>query len=59
MDRLGNYRAAKIAAWMAVIPVPVPAYLIWLAVNVPFFLAVNGLWGTDWWASIAPRLMGV
>lgn len=35
------------------------AYTIWLAVNVPFAIAVHGLWGTDWWHSVAPRLMGV
>lgn len=36
-----------------------PAYLIWLGVNLPFAIAVHGLWGTEWWHSIAPRLMGV
>ena len=36
-----------------------PAYLIWLGVNVPFALVVHGLWGTAWWHSMAPRLMGV
>jgi hypothetical protein len=35
------------------------AYLIWFAVNLPFALAVHGLWGTEWWYSVAPRLMGV
>ena len=36
-----------------------PAYLIWLGVNVPFAIAVHWLWGSAWWHSIAPRLMGV
>lgn len=35
------------------------AYLIWLAVNLPFAVAVHSLWGTEWWYSVAPRLMGV
>jgi hypothetical protein len=29
MDRLGNYRAARLAAWMALVPVPVPAWVLW------------------------------
>lgn len=36
-----------------------PAYLIWLGVNLPFAIAVHGLWGSAWWHSIAPRMMGV
>ena len=36
-----------------------PAYLIWLGVNLPFAIAVHGLWGSAWWHSIAPRLMGI
>ena len=36
-----------------------PAYLIWFAVNLPFAVAVHGLWETQWWHSAAPRLMGV
>lgn len=36
-----------------------PAYLIWLAVSLPFTIAVHGLWGTDWWHQMAPRIMGV
>ena len=36
-----------------------PAYLIWLGINLPFAVAVHGLWNTEWWHSIAPRLMGV
>lgn len=34
------------------------AYWIWLAVNLPFAVLVHGLWNTDWWHSVAPRLMG-
>jgi hypothetical protein len=36
-----------------------PAYLIWFGVNVPFAVAVYGLWGSPWWYAMAPRLMGV
>lgn len=36
-----------------------PAYWIWLAINLPFAIAVHGLWGTQWWHDAAPRLMGV
>lgn len=36
-----------------------PAYLIWLGVNLPFAIAVHGFWGSAWWHSLAPRLMGV
>ncbi len=36
-----------------------PAYLIWLGINLPFAVAVHALWDTQWWHSIAPRLMGV
>jgi hypothetical protein len=36
-----------------------PAYLIWFAINLPFAVAVHGLWATQWWYSAAPRLMGV
>lgn len=35
------------------------AYWIWLAVSLPFSVAVHGLWGTEWWHATAPRLMGV
>ena len=35
------------------------AYWIWLAIGLPFTVAVHGLWNTEWWHSIAPRLMGV
>lgn len=35
------------------------AYGIWLGVNLPFAVAVYGLWGTQWWESTARKLMGV
>jgi hypothetical protein len=36
-----------------------PAYVIWLAVNIPFAVAVHGLWDTDWWHATARQLLGV
>jgi hypothetical protein len=36
-----------------------PAYVIWLAINIPFAIAVHGLWDTPWWHQMAPRIMGV
>ena len=36
-----------------------PAYVIWLAVNIPFALAVHGLWDTPVWHQTAQHLMGV
>jgi hypothetical protein len=36
-----------------------PAYVIWLGISLPFTIAVHGLWGTDWWHQMAPRIMGV
>ena len=36
-----------------------PAYWIWLGINLPFAVAVHGLWDTPWWHSVAPRLLGV
>ena len=36
-----------------------PAYWIWLAVNLPFAVAVHSLWNSQWWHEAAPRLMGV
>ena len=36
-----------------------PAYLIWLAVNLPFAIAVHGLWNTSWWHQMAHQIMGV
>ena len=35
------------------------AYWIWLAIGVPFAVAVHGLWDTEWWHATAPQLMGV
>ena len=35
------------------------AYIIWLAVSLPFAIAVHGLWDTDWWHQAAKQLMGV
>lgn len=35
------------------------AYWIWLAVNIPFAIAVHGLWDTEWWHATARQLMGV
>ena len=34
------------------------AYWIWLAVGLPFAVAVHGLWDTAWWHSTARQLMG-
>jgi hypothetical protein len=36
-----------------------PAYVIWLAVNLPFAIAVHGLWDTPWWHHTARQIMGV
>jgi hypothetical protein len=36
-----------------------PAYVIWLAVNIPFAIAVQGLWDTPWWHQTARQIMGV
>jgi hypothetical protein len=36
-----------------------PAYVIWLAVNIPFAIAVHGLWDTPWWHQTAQQLLGV
>ncbi len=35
------------------------AYLIWFAVNLPFAVVLDLLWRSEWWHSVAPRLMGV
>jgi len=35
------------------------AYWIWLAVSLPFAVAVHGLWDTGWWHATARQLMGV
>jgi len=34
------------------------AYWIWLAVNVPFAIAVHGLWNSQGWHAFVPRMMG-
>jgi hypothetical protein len=36
-----------------------PAYVIWLALNLPFAIAVHGLWDTTWWHQMARQIMGV
>jgi hypothetical protein len=36
-----------------------PSWVIWLVVNMPFALAVHGLWGSKWWHTVAPRLVVV
>jgi hypothetical protein len=36
-----------------------PAYVIWLAINIPFAIAVHGLWDTPWWHATARQIMGV
>lgn len=35
------------------------AWLIWIGISLPFTIAVHMLWGTPFWYSFAPRLMGV
>jgi heme/copper-type cytochrome/quinol oxidase subunit 3 len=35
------------------------AYWIWLGINLPFAIAVHGLWDTPWWHAAARQLMGV
>jgi hypothetical protein len=35
------------------------AYLIWIAINVPFAVALYSAWDTPWWHSTAHQLMGV
>lgn len=35
------------------------AYLIWLAFMVPSALLIFSLWNTDWWHTMAPRLVGL
>jgi hypothetical protein len=36
-----------------------PAYVLWLAINLPFAVAVHGLWDTEWWHQTARQIMGV
>jgi hypothetical protein len=35
-----------------------PAYVIWLAINVPFAIAVHGLWDSPWWHATARTMLG-
>lgn len=35
------------------------AYWIWLAFMVPSSILIHSLWDTDWWHTIAPRLVGL
>ena len=35
-----------------------PAYVIWLAINVPFAIALHTLWDTPWWHATARSMMG-
>lgn len=35
-----------------------PAYLVWMAWNLPFAIAVHGLWDTPWWHAAARQMMG-
>lgn len=35
------------------------AWWIWLGINLPFAIAVHGLWDKDWWHSTARQVMGV
>jgi hypothetical protein len=36
-----------------------PAYVIWLALNLPAAIAVHGLWDTAWWHQAARQILGV
>lgn len=36
-----------------------PAYVTWLAINLPFAIAVHGLWDRPWWHQTARQIMGV
>lgn len=35
------------------------AYIIWLVVSLPLTIAVHALWGSQWWMTAAPKIMGV
>ena len=35
------------------------AWLIWIGLSLPFTALVYALWGTPWWQTMAPRLMGL
>lgn len=41
MDRLGNYKAALVGSWLAVIPVPVPGYCLWFIGAILGLLALQ------------------
>lgn len=34
------------------------AYVVWLALVIPSAIAMNALWGTAWWQSVGPQLVG-
>lgn len=34
------------------------AYAVWLALVIPSAIAMNALWGTAWWQSVGPQLVG-
>jgi hypothetical protein len=36
-----------------------PAYVIWLAINLPFAFGLHGLWDAPWWHATAKAMMGV
>jgi hypothetical protein len=36
-----------------------PAYVLWLAMNIPLAMVVHGLWDTPGWHQAARRIMGV
>jgi hypothetical protein len=36
-----------------------PAYVTWIAVYIPFAIAVHMLWDTPWWHATARQIMGV
>lgn len=35
------------------------AYWIWAAIFLPFAVLVYGLWDTEWWHAVAPRVVGL
>jgi hypothetical protein len=35
------------------------AYVIWAAVCLPPTIAAHALWGSSWWLTVAPKIMGV
>jgi hypothetical protein len=35
------------------------AYLIGVAMLVPFFIITSFLWSSPWWLETAPKLMGI